>query len=154
MEKIIEGYPTYAVTSDGMVRDLRTGTLRNGHNHYGYRAINLTNPDGIKQFLIHRLVAMAFLPNPDNLPEIDHINRIEDDNRVENLRWANDYQQCDNKGIAKNNTTGHKYITREKEGYRVQIKRNKVKLANRRFQVLEEAIAYKMQVCTANQIAY
>ena len=41
-----------------------------------------------QRFLVHRLVAQAFIPNPDNLPEIDHINTDRTDNRVENLRWA------------------------------------------------------------------
>jgi hypothetical protein len=37
---------------------------------------------------VHRLVADAFIPNPDNLPEVDHINTIRNDNRVDNLRWV------------------------------------------------------------------
>lgn len=40
------------------------------------------------RFLVHRLVAQAFIPNPDNLPEIDHISTDRTDNKIENLRWA------------------------------------------------------------------
>ena len=36
----------------------------------------------------HRLIALQFIPNPDNLPEVDHINKIRSDNRIENLRWV------------------------------------------------------------------
>lgn len=55
---------------------------------HGYRRVTLYN-NGIKwRVFIHRLVAEAFVPNPDNKPEIDHINTNPTDNRAENLRWV------------------------------------------------------------------
>ena len=55
----------------------------------GYEYANLTDFDGnVKTYKIHRLVAMAFIENPNNFPCIDHINRIRTDNRIENLRWC------------------------------------------------------------------
>ena len=145
-EKVIEEYPTYAATSNGFIRDLRTGSLKIGHNINGYRQINLCNPNGTKSFLLHRLVAKAFIPNPDNLPEIDHIDRNPINNDVSNLRWCNDFTQAQNKGDQKNNTSGYKNITCGDNYYRVVIKRNGKNIVRKRFQQLDDAVKYRDEI--------
>jgi hypothetical protein len=58
-------------------------------NVHGYLIIGASNGvDKIKQCKVHRLVGEAFLPNPENMPIINHINSVKDDNRVENLEWT------------------------------------------------------------------
>ena len=57
----------------------------------------LLSKEGKQQiYLVHRLVAQAFIPNPDNKPEIDHINTDRTDNRVENLQWVTRKENCNN----------------------------------------------------------
>lgn len=58
----------------------------------GYREIC----KGKKHYLVHRLIAEAFLDNPGDKPTVDHINRNRSDNRVENLRWATHKEQNEN----------------------------------------------------------
>ena len=54
----------------------------------GYFQVRLNDGDKRRTCLKHRLIAEQFLPNPDNLPQIDHINHNRQDNRIENLRWV------------------------------------------------------------------
>ena len=54
----------------------------------GYIRVALTKDRVTKEFLLHRLVAQQFIPNPENLPQVNHINGVKADNRVANLEWV------------------------------------------------------------------
>ena len=65
-------------------------------NSKGYLITNLSKNGQVKTYFVHRLVAEAFIPNPNDLPFIDHINTIRDDNRVENLKWCSYKENSNN----------------------------------------------------------
>ena len=100
--KAVVGYEgIYEVSSLGRVRSLdkiKIGSRFNSNikgkilslrvvNH-GYRALILQNNNIKKNVPVHRIVAKAFIPNPEGKKEVNHINLIKDDNRVENLEWC------------------------------------------------------------------
>jgi hypothetical protein len=77
----------YDASSLGRIRNRRTGRImRLACNTNGYLIFHCV--DMCRMISVHRAVATAFLPNPDNEPTVDHININPQDNRVENLRWA------------------------------------------------------------------
>jgi hypothetical protein len=83
----VDGHSSYQVSNLGRVMSTKRRTpriIRGWVGNHGYRVIDL---DG-KPLLLGRLVAMAFLPNPEGLPEVDHIDRNPLNNRADNLRWA------------------------------------------------------------------
>jgi len=108
--KDVPGYKNrYAVTDDGRVwsyekrsRVGKNGGVRVDGNKWlklheskaksgkiYHRVVLIDDNGGRKQWLVHRLVGICYIPNPDNLPFINHINGVTTDNRVKNLEWCN-----------------------------------------------------------------
>lgn len=94
MEKPIPGYENYLITTSGQVTSLSYGatkkprSLKTQKSKHGYNYVVLTKDRLHKVFTIHRLVATTFIPNPLNLPQVNHRNGIKHDNRIENLEWV------------------------------------------------------------------
>ena len=92
--KKIKGYEkSYQISNLGRVksttRKYRDGKILKLKNHKkGYKEISLCLYGIKKCFKVHRLVALTFIPNPDNKLQVNHLNCIKDDNCVENLEWA------------------------------------------------------------------
>ena len=81
-------YGIYQASNFGRIRNAKTLSIRKPINYGLYYTIELSNNGKKKLFLVHRLVAITFLPNPLNKREINHIDGNKHNNKVDNLEWA------------------------------------------------------------------
>lgn len=88
----------YEVSNLGRVRNKDGHIMAQFNNGNGYMQLSLTKFGKSYHEYVHRLVAMAFIPNPDNKPQVDHRDTVRSNNEVSNLRWVtaseNDLNEC------------------------------------------------------------
>tara|TARA_R110000868_G_scaffold294_3_gene2413 strand:- start:1418 stop:1882 length:465 start_codon:yes stop_codon:yes gene_type:complete len=106
----IGGFENYKIYEDGKII-----------NKFGKELKPYKNPDGYYQFILckngkrkccrlNRLLALSFINNPENLPEVDHIDRNRSNNDLSNLQWVTKLENCQNQGEYSSNTSGNKNI--------------------------------------------
>ena len=103
-------FPNYLIYDDGRVWSRTHEKFKITQlSIHGYERVSLyKNIKKQKNCFIHRLVALHYIPNPNNYPTVDHIDRNKLNNHISNLRWASRSMQNENKNAYSN--TGEKYI--------------------------------------------
>lgn len=110
--KTVTGYEnTYEVSNVGRVRNTKTGKyITPKHNNRGYVQIRLNHNGKADNWLLHRLVAVTFIQNPNGLPQINHKDENKDNNLVDNLEWCtNSYNRHYGSGYERS-VIKHDYI--------------------------------------------
>ena len=103
----IQDYPNYLIHPDGRVENKKTGRILKPYDNNGYNTVTLRNHSKRKLYRIHRLIAIHYIPNPNNYQFIDHKDGNKLNNNIDNLRWVNAIQNCNSfKTMGKNNTSG------------------------------------------------
>lgn len=138
--KVIEGFD-YSVSSLGNVRNDKRNKPKVGFNNHGYIRIQLSKEGKQSKCYLHRLVALAFIPNPLNKSDVDHIDGQKQNNNVSNLRWATHSENLINISKSKQNTSGIKgvHFRKDKQKYQatITIKDKRVHIGY--FKTIEEA---------------
>lgn len=91
MWRQVDGFPDYLISSEGVVKSYRRTKeriMKYKVNSDGYQAVKLCSDEKVSLISVHRLVAMAFIPNPENKPEVNHIDGDKKNNHVDNLEWC------------------------------------------------------------------
>mgnify|MGYP003656656509 CR=1 FL=1 len=150
----IEGYEDYLIYDDGLVYSKkRKGRFMKPGNHCsGYKYIDLFKNGKRKSFTIHRLVALHYIANPENKPELDHIDRDKSNNHVSNLRWVTRLENQQNLGDYKNNKSGVKNVSYHKQGdgWIYSKKINEIRY-EKFFKTFEEAVECKTKFETIHK---
>ena len=102
----ITGYPNYQVSTFGNVKNDKSGRILKPGLSDGYFKVDLRVDGDSSNKKIHKLVANAFLENPENKKNVDHVDRNRLDNHLSNLRFATGSENAQNKSMMTNNTSG------------------------------------------------
>lgn len=155
--KDVVGYEDcYEISNHGNVRskERKTHTYGSRHrtfpskqligyvNKKGYVIADLCKEGNRKSHSVHRLVAMAWLENPHERTQVDHIDRNPSNNMVSNLRWVTGAENQANRGKPVHNTSGELHI---RQTFKFQVTRNG-KVIQKTFNTLDEAKAYRLEV--------
>lgn len=141
----IEGYNNYLIYDDGRVYNKKKQKFLKAYQCGDYLGLRLCDGGKKQKFQIHRLVALHYIPNPENKSEVNHIDGDKFNNDITNLEWMTRKENMNAfRKIQTNNTSGVKNISYQKHsnGWIYQ-KRHYGKNHSKYFKTFEEACEYK-----------
>ena len=144
----IQSYEDYIIYPDGDIYSKYTNRYLNPRpNKKGYKRIDLYKNGKPKPFSVHRLIALHYIPNPDNKPCVDHIDGNPSNNNIKNLRWVTSQENLNAfKSIQSNNISGIKNISYDKTYDKwIYSKRIFGERIYKLFKTKEEAITFKTE---------
>ena len=101
--KDINGFEgKYQVSTWGRIRNAKGKVLKPYKNHKGYLKVALCKDGENYKRRVNRLVAESFIPNPDNKPQVDHLDGNKENNSISNLRWVTNSENQQNRILQKN----------------------------------------------------
>lgn len=126
LKRTVNTWNAYKTISEHILKSCKTTN--------GYLGITLRKDGKAKRTFVHRLVGLAFIPNLENKPQIDHINGNKEDNRPSNLRWVTAKENCNNplrveKFLGENN---HFYGKKHTDETRLKMRKNSAHLSGGR----------------------
>lgn len=109
----VKDYPDYKVSTEGVVLGKRGKVLKPYETKSGYLEVSLSENGVVRKFTIHRLVAETFLPDDNDLPQVNHLDGDPTNNYLNNLEWCsvsrNQLHSCDTLG---NNRGGKQHLAK------------------------------------------
>jgi len=141
----IQNFEDYLIYEDGLIFSEKRNIIMKTWIKDGYERIQLCKNGKLKEFLIHRLVALHYVPKIQGKDCVDHIDGNKLNNHYSNLRWVTNIENMNNfRPMMKNNQSGHKniYYDKSKNKFRFQ-KRIYGKLYYKHFKTLTYALCYK-----------
>ena len=129
--KTIIDFPNYDVSSFGKIRNNKSGKIMKNSIKSGYCNISLINENNYKTLKVHRLVALAFIENPENKSEVNHKDKNKLNNSISNLEWMTRRENNIHRCIGLKNTcnTNKVVIRIDKETNEILEKYNSIELA-------------------------